>query len=155
VPAESLRALKNELHPNVSVRALEAAAGLPAGYVAYYLKPSTVLKNIDPDVMKEIARCFQTDVLDVVECFAADLGLPWGPDQTYVSSVKRLARVLGVEMDVIEEISSDPQLREHIRDRRRLDARDREALHRMCLALAGGPADGPAHIAPSRHGQAH
>jgi hypothetical protein len=147
VPAEHLRALKNELHPNVSTRALEAAAGLPQGYIAYYMKPSTQLKVIDPEVVKEIARAFETDLLDVVECFASDLGLPWGPDPSYEGNVKRLARLLGVELDIIEELSRDPTLREHIRDRRRLGERDRATLHTMCLALAGGPADGPAHVA--------
>lgn len=155
MPAEHLRALVREIHPNVSVRALEAAAGVPEGRLSYYLKPSTTVRTIDPEVVKEITRILGCDVIDVVEAFASDVGLPWGPDQSYIGNVKRLARVLGIEMDVIEEISSDPGLREHIRDRRRLDERDRVSLHRMCLSLAGGPADGPAHVAPPRRRQAH
>ena len=151
MPAEHLRALKNDLHPNVSVRALEAAAGLPQGYIAYYLKPSTQLKVIDPEVVKEIARALCCDLIDVVECFAADLGLPWGVDQSFAGSVKRLARILGIPEDVIEEIANDPALTQLIRDRRRIAPELRESLSLMALSLAGGPADdGRAHLADRR-----
>lgn len=141
MPSEHLRALVHELHPNVSVRELERAAGLPAGKIAYFLKLSTQLTTMPlPETMKEIARALACDLLDVVECFAADVGLPWGPDPSLTGNVKRLARVLGVDLDIIDEIANDPSLRQLIRERRRLSPADRDTLHRFALSMAGGPA---------------
>lgn len=115
MPCEHLRALIQELHPGVTVRQLTLAADLDANRIAYYLKPSTHI-DVMPRmaVMKEIARALGCDVTDVVEAFAADVGVPWGPP-----------------MD-------DPDLRSLIRTYRRLSDADRTTLRRVALSLAGG-----------------
>lgn len=93
MPAEHLRALIKELHPDVTVRQLTLAAGLDPNRIAYYLKPSTDLEQMPrTSVLKEIARALQCDLALVVEAFAADLGLPWGANDGQEASLLRRFR---------------------------------------------------------------
>lgn len=115
MPAEHLRALIQELHPGVTVRQLTLAAGLDANRIAYYLKPSTTVDRMpELSVLKEIARALHCDLAMVVEAFAADCGLPWGPPM------------------------SDPELARLVRRWQRLRPADRATLQRVAQSLAGG-----------------
>lgn len=115
MPAEHLRALIQEMKPGVTVRQISLAAGLDPNRIAYYLKPSTDVDAMPrPLVMKEIARALGCDLARVVEAFAADVGLPWGPP-----------------MD-------DPDLLRLINRYRQMKEQDRETLQRVAQSLVGG-----------------
>lgn len=76
--AQHLAALIRELHPGVSVRQLELDAGMPLNSIAYFLKPSTVVKRIPPvETCDNIATALKCDTVEVVRAFAADVDLPW------------------------------------------------------------------------------
>lgn len=116
MPAEHLRALINECKPGVSIRQLEQLAGLTEGAIAFYLRPSTVIDGIPKPVRcKEIETALGCGLDRVVEAFAADAGLPWGP------------------------ALDDPDERQLLHAFRRLSADHRNSLGLMAQALAGGP----------------
>lgn len=149
MPAEHLRALIHQLHPGASVKQLTEAAGVPNNRLAHWTRPSTEIDGVPKtDICKEIARILRCDLIDVVEAFAADAGLPWGPDPGLDSEVKRLARVTGVDFDVLYEVANDAQARQLIRDRRRVAPDRRDTLNMMALSLAGGPPRGPSRTPP-------
>jgi hypothetical protein len=109
------RALISDLHPNVTVRQLTLAAGLDANRIAYYLKPSTHIDQMPKlAVLKDIARALHCDLGLVVEAFAHDLGIPYGPPLE-----DRNARRLLVMYN-------------------RLVPRDKGTLLRVAQSLAGG-----------------
>ena len=115
MPCEHLRALITDLHPGKTVRQLTLAADLDPNRIAYYLKPSTHIDQIPRvTVLKEIARALHCDVSLVVEAFAADVGVPWGPPL------------------------EDPGQRALLRRYARLSEADQLTLQRVAESLAGG-----------------
>jgi hypothetical protein len=79
VPATHLRTLIRRLHPGVSVRQLEARAGLTANSIAYWLKPSTIVRRVpEREVIDDIADALNCDPRMVLHAFMEDAGLPVG-----------------------------------------------------------------------------
>lgn len=112
VPARQLGELIRRLHPEMSVRQLEARAGLPENTIGYWLKPSTDVKRIPhAEAVSDIAFALGCDPIDVVRAFAADVGLP------YTES----------------ELTDEEQ--EHLRILRQLAPRDRATLRAVGLSL--------------------
>lgn len=113
--APHFRALISSLHPGVTVRQLTLAAGLDPNRIAYYLKPSTHIDQMPKlAVLKEIAGALHCDLGLVVEAFAHDAGLPYGPPL------------------------EDPGARRLLLAYNRLSPADQETLQRVAQSLAGG-----------------
>lgn len=116
MPAEHLRALIVECRPGVSIRQLEALAGLAEGAISFYLRKTTIIDSIPKTARcKEIETALGCGLDRVVEAFAADAGLPWGPSL------------------------DDPEERQLMHNYRRLPIEHRHALGLMAQSLAGGP----------------
>lgn len=144
MPADHLRALIQNLHPGASVKQLTDAAGVPNNRLAHWLRPSTVVEDMPKTaIMKEIARILGCAMIDVAEAFAADAGVPWGPDPSFDAEVKRLSRVTGVDFDLLWDVANDAAVRQLIRDRRRIAPDRRATLNLVAQSLAGGPATEP------------
>lgn len=90
--AEEFAALVRRLHPGVSTAHLERVAGLPRDAIAYYLKPSTNVARLPTaTVINDLARALGCDPTEVMQAFAADLGLPFTQELT--SSEQDLLRI--------------------------------------------------------------
>jgi hypothetical protein len=112
VAAQHLGELIRRLHPDTSVRQLEARAGLPENALGYWLKPSTEVKRIPhAEAVGDIAFALGCDPIDVVRAFAADVGLP------YTES----------------ELTNEEH--EHLRILRQLTPRDRATLRTVGLSM--------------------
>lgn len=110
--ARHLGELIRRLHPDTSVRQLEARAGLPENTIGYWLKPSTEVKRIPhAEAVGDIAFALGCDPIDVVRAFAADVGLPY------------------TESELTDEEH------EHLRIMRQLAPRDRATLRLVGLSL--------------------
>ena len=136
MPCEHLRALIQELHPDVSVRQLQRAAGLDPNRISYYLKPSTHLTQMPPTAAcKEIAMALGCDLDLVVEAFAADVGLPWGPpirDRVLARLLRRWRRMTPARRE-LEASRSTQELLDQWAD---LSSADRAALLATAKSLA-------------------
>lgn len=117
---DDLVKLKDELQPGVPTSQLERAADLREGRIAVFLKPGRAIVAIPPlPVLEDIARAFGCDVRDVVERFAAHLGIPWGgPAET--------------------DDSLSPDERLLLRRYRDMPASSRTTLLRAAQAMNGG-----------------
>jgi hypothetical protein len=84
--------------------------------------------------MKEIARALGCDFRHVVEAFAADVGLPWGPADDETAELRREVR----RYQKLAPEADDPDLRRLVRRYRELGPRDRVTLQRVAQSLNGG-----------------
>lgn len=94
MPSRRLGELIRRLHPDTSVRQLEARAGLPENTIGYWLKPSTDVKRIPhAEAVGDIAFALSCDPIEVVRAFAADVGLPF-TDSELTDEEQELLRIM-------------------------------------------------------------
>lgn len=73
---DNLKALVDELRPDVTVHQLANAYGIDYRRLRYLLNDRSFEDLVS--LLKDLSRALNCDLLLVVQAFAADIGLPWG-----------------------------------------------------------------------------
>lgn len=74
---KTLEALIKARNPNVSIRELAEAAGLPQNRLAYYLKPGSHVERMPTaETIELIAQAINATPREVFLAFSEDLGYP-------------------------------------------------------------------------------